>query len=167
MSSQNNQENEGGCLCGALRYKTIAAPARVTYCHCKFCQRATGGAYLVEPLFPHEHFEVIKGTPKTYDLISSGSKKGVRIHFCDNCGTKLYMTFERFEGITGIFGGTYDDPDWFDRSPENAKHIFLNYAQKGTVIPAGMPTFGEHASNSDGTMAEPEIFDLPKVLGHD
>jgi hypothetical protein len=43
--------HEGGCLCGAVRYETLADPLRVTTCHCRFCQRATGSAYMVEPIF--------------------------------------------------------------------------------------------------------------------
>ena len=43
--------NEGGCLCGTVRYATKDDPVRVTFCHCRFCQRATGSAYLVEPIF--------------------------------------------------------------------------------------------------------------------
>ena len=43
--------NEGGCLCGAVRFATLGEPSRVTVCHCRFCQKATGSAYLVEPIF--------------------------------------------------------------------------------------------------------------------
>jgi len=42
--------HEGGCLCGEIRYETMAEPVRVTICHCTFCQRLTGSAYLVEPI---------------------------------------------------------------------------------------------------------------------
>jgi len=45
------QFNQGGWLCGTVRYTTSSEPLRVTYCHCKFCQCATGSAYLVEPIF--------------------------------------------------------------------------------------------------------------------
>src|SRR6187431_656365 len=36
----------GGCLCSALRYETLAEPDRITFCHCRFCQRATGSAFM-------------------------------------------------------------------------------------------------------------------------
>ena len=38
--------HEGGCLCGGVRYRTTAKPMRVTVCHCTFCQKLTGSAYL-------------------------------------------------------------------------------------------------------------------------
>jgi hypothetical protein len=54
---------------------------------------------------------------------------------------KLYLDLERFPAIYGVYGGTFDDPNWFDRSPEMTRHIFLGSAQRGTVIPAGVKTF--------------------------
>ena len=43
--------HEGGCLCGEVRFVADKEPMRVTVCHCHFCQRTTGTAYLVEPVF--------------------------------------------------------------------------------------------------------------------
>src|SRR5688500_16656211 len=43
--------HEGRCLCGDVCYKTLAEPLRVTICHCRFCQKFTGSAYLLEPIF--------------------------------------------------------------------------------------------------------------------
>ena len=51
---------EGGCLCGAIRYTTNSDPMLVMHCHCKFCQRATGAAYSVEPIFDKKSFAVIR-----------------------------------------------------------------------------------------------------------
>jgi hypothetical protein len=157
--------NFGGCLCGALRYVTKSAPLRVTYCHCKFCQRATGSAYLVEPIFPKADLEMIAGKPTTYSLLSKGSGKRVTINFCPTCGTKLYLAFERFPEVIGIYAGTFDDPNWFDRNPATSRHIFLNSAQKGTVIPAGWSSYREHATLNDGTPVEPEIFSAHHLIG--
>jgi len=53
---------EGGCLCGDIRYKAIEEPLRVTICHCIFCQRFTGSAFLVE-----EHVIFSGIAPRTYD----------------------------------------------------------------------------------------------------
>ena len=155
----------GGCLCGALRYEVHNQPSRTTICHCKFCQRATGGAYLVEPIFDASEFSMTEGRPKQYKHISEGSGKDVYIHFCDTCGTKLFLTFERFEGIVGLYGGTLDDPNWLEITPQNSKHIFLGVAQKGTIIPPHINTFVEHATKNDGSPLEPEVFDQPHAIG--
>lgn len=160
--------NENGrCLCGSVSYAVTAEPARVTFCHCRFCQRGTGGAFLVEPIFDKSAFAVTAGEPTIYDHRSEGSGKIIHVHFCSKCGTKLFLTFERFPDVAGVFGGTFDNPDWFERSPRNAKHIFLDVAQKGTVIPAGFNTFLQHATGQDGTPIEPTIFACHQVIGQD
>lgn len=158
-------EAQGGCLCGKLRYQVGRQPSRVSICHCRFCQRATGSAYLVEPIFDAEIFKVIEGVPKVYTHVSGGSGKEVFIHFCDTCGTKLFLTFERFADVVGVYGGTFDDPNWFDLTPENSKQIFLGVAQRGTVIPPHVNTFTGHAAENDGTPNEPTVFETPQIIG--
>jgi len=155
---------QGGCLCGNVRYSVNSHPTRVTICHCKFCQRATGSAYLVEPIFDEANFFIKSGKAKIYEHLSEGSGKPVYVHFCENCGTKLFLTFGRFLEVVGIYGGTFDDPNWFDRTAENSKQIFLSVAQNGTVIPAGVNTFQEHATTTDGTPIEPIVFSEPQVI---
>ena len=155
---------DGGCLCGEVRYDVQSHPTRVTICHCKFCQKATGSAYLVEPFFDETDFAVTSGEAKIYEHRSEGSGKQIYIHFCDICGTKLFLTFERFPEVVGVYGGTFDDPNWFERTPENSKQIFLGDAQRGTVIPPGVNTFEEHATANDGTSIEPTVFSEPKII---
>lgn len=155
---------EGGCLCGAVRYSARSNPVRITICHCKFCQRATGSAFMVEPIFNDGDFAVLRGKPRIYEHRSEGSNKLIHVHFCSDCGTKLFLTFERFEGIVGVYGGTFDDPNWFERTRDNSKHIFLSVAQHGTVVPPGMNTFEEHASANDGSPIDPTVFSEPKII---
>lgn len=159
------EKNEGGCLCGAVRYATRSDPVRVTYCHCRFCQRATGGAYLVEPIFQRANFGTTSGVPAQYGHVSEGSGKRVTINFCARCGTKLFLEFERYPDLIGVYGGTFDDPDWFPRDPGTSKHIFLDVAQRGTVIPAGIDTFRQHATETDGTAIEPHAYEAPLTIG--
>src|SRR5437588_13100743 len=47
-----------------------------------------------------------------------------------------FRTLERFPGIFGVYGGTFDEPNWFDRTPQTSRHIFLASAQRTRVIPA-------------------------------
>ena len=157
--------HEGGCICGAVRYETEGDPLRVTICHCRWCQRATGAAYMVEPIFRREDLRVTKGSPATYQHRSEGSGKLVHVHFCAACGTKLYLTFERFAENCGVYAGTFDDPGWFEIGPDNAKHIFIDVARHETILPPNVPAFGAHAIANDGTPLEPVVSDRPRVVG--
>jgi len=149
--------HEGGCLCGGLRYRVSHDPLWVTACFCRFCQRATGALGMVEPIFDIAHFAVTAGKPVRYDHVSGGSGKLVHVHFCASCGTKTHLTFERWPDRLGIYAGTFDDPGWFEFSPENSKFIFLEDAVRGAIVPAGFKTYAQHAATAEGTPLEPEI----------
>ena len=155
----------GGCLCAAVRYQTLTDPLRVTICHCRFCQRATGSAYMVEPIFRLEDLQVTCGSPVVYDLRSAGSGKLVHIHFCQTCGTKLYLTFERFAQTCGVYAGTFDDPDWFDAGTENSRHIYVDVARHDTVLPAHVKLFRQHALLYDGSPLEAMTLKAPALAG--
>ena len=146
--------HEGGCLCGAVRYRVGGKPLRVTVCHCTFCQKLTGSAFLVEPIFHRQDVVIVAGTPKTYDHRSDTSHKRVTLNFCGRCGTTLYLDLERFPDIFGVCGGTFDDPNWFDRGPATGRHIFTRSAQAGVVLPAGVNIFEAHAMQLDGSANE-------------
>ena len=150
--------HEGGCLCGAIRFRATAAPTRTTICHCRFCQRVTGSAFLVEPIFRIADVTFSGAAPKVYARTSDGSGKEVRVNFCGDCGSALFLAFERFTDVIGVFAGTFDDPNWFDRSPQAALHIFTRHAQKGVAVPAGLRVFDDHAIQLDGSPNTPRVF---------
>ena len=157
------QEQTGRCLCGAIQYRVMDQPVRVSFCHCRFCQRVTGGPYAVEPIFAKTDVQV-SGCTRTYDHVSVGSGKVITTHFCPTCGGNLFYTFERFADLIGIQAGTFDDPDWFAYDAANAKHIFLDDARRDTVIPAGLPCFRQHSLDRKGKPVEPVIYDNPRPV---
>ena len=140
-------DQRGRCLCGEIEYAVSDAPIHTTICHCKMCQRSTGSAYLLEPIFYIGDFKVTKGTPKTYTHVSDESDLALYVNFCAECGTKLYQTFERFPEALGVFGGTFDDPDWIERTPDNTRHIFVDSALKGDILPADYLLYHRHTAN--------------------
>jgi len=154
----------GGCLCGSVRYSVSAEPVRVTMCHCTFCQKTTGSAYLVEPIFRKQDVS-FSGAMRTFVHRSDNSGKKVTVNFCGTCATKIYLDLERFPTIWGLFGGTFDDPNWFDRGPGVARHIFTRSSQRGVVLPADVEIYREHATQLDGSPNKPTVLAQAATVG--
>jgi hypothetical protein len=160
-------DHAGGCLCGAIRYRTRDDPLRVTICHCRFCQHVTGSAFLIEPVFKIRDFEITSGVLRVYQHRSVGSGKLIDVNFCPTCGTRIYFGLERVPDIVAVHAGTFDDPEWFEIRPDNSRHVFLESARRGTIIPPGFKAFFQHAMQNDGTPIEPMYFDHPHIIGTD
>lgn len=143
-------EHDGGCLCGALRYRVIGDPARSNVCHCRFCQRLTGSAFLVEPIFPKTQVSYIAGRPMTYAHVGEHGRR-LSVHFCGHCSTKVGLTFERFPDHVGVCGGTFDDPTWFPI----LRHIFTESAVPWIRYPADVDCFSQHAIDAHGAPTQP------------
>ncbi len=150
--------HEGGCLCGAVRYKTTAEPQKVTVCHCTFCQRFTGTAFLVETMFRKVDVVLSGKKPRTYDHQSDESKRRLTLNFCGTCGTTVFLDLERVPDMLALCGGTFDDPNWFDRSQGMCKHIWTRSAQEGVVLPPNMDTYETGSMQIDGTPNQPVVF---------
>jgi len=75
---------EGGCLCGAVRYRLTAALVATLYCHCRMYQRAHGAPAIAWLAVPFAAFKLTEGTPTAY----RSSDHAFR-HFCGRCGTPL------------------------------------------------------------------------------
>lgn len=150
-------QHQGGCLCGQIRYEVTGQPLRVYHCSCHFCQRITGAAGNVMTPFFKENFALLSGTPDLYEHVSEGSGKKMWLNACENCHCIMFMTWENFSKGVGVFSGSLDDPNWFERSPAVTVYIFASEAPKGTIFPAHFPIYKDHAHSSDGTDLKPEI----------
>ena len=155
----------GGFLCGALRYEARSPPLRVTLCHCRFCQRVTGSSHLVEPLFARDDLHVTAGTPTVYRHRSDGSGRHLDLHFCAVCGTTLFMTFERFPGLCGVYAGTLDDPAAIEVRPDNAKQVFVASARPEAVLLPVLATFDGPAMDAAGQPQSPFVHDALHLVG--
>ena len=96
--------------------------------------------------------------PRRYDHHSDTSKKRVTVNFCARCGTAVCLDLERFPEVLVLSGGTFDDPNWFDRGPGKCRHIFTRSAQEGVLLPPNVDTYPEHALQLDGTPNHPVVF---------
>jgi hypothetical protein len=63
----------GGCVCGKIRYGLTRSPMITQACHCRDCQRITGGAFAINMWIEREYFETLAGKPKSFKRAAAGS----------------------------------------------------------------------------------------------
>ncbi|KAK5992636.1 hypothetical protein PT974_06051 [Cladobotryum mycophilum] len=102
----------GSCWCGSLKYEYSGEPAMVGLCHCKSCQKISGGAYTTGIVMPKDQLSVTSGTPKTYTQ-KHESGMNVTIFFCGNCSSTLYKQADSdmLLPFSVLMAGTLDEPD--------------------------------------------------------
>jgi hypothetical protein len=101
---------EGGCYCGAVRYRATGEPTMRAQCHCRECQYITGGGPNFLIMMPTEGFEYTKGTQQ--DFARSDIERPVTRQFCPACGTHLATWLPGFPAVV-VKVGTMDDPALF------------------------------------------------------
>jgi hypothetical protein len=102
----------GGCLCGAIRYSCSAQPVAMVNCHCRDCQKASGGPYSPTVIVPAQSLRIASGQPKFHKVICESGNEATRA-FCLECGSQLFASSSGRSEFIGIKAGTLDDPSWF------------------------------------------------------
>ena len=59
-------QRDGGCLCGAIRFRAAGDPVRTSICYCTQCRRQTGSAMPAFAVFSVEAVDVVRGAPASY-----------------------------------------------------------------------------------------------------
>jgi len=129
--------SEGGCSCGAVRYRLAAKPLIVHCCHCRDCQRITGSAFVVNLWIEREHVQLLSGEPTSFEL-KGGSGKPHTVFFCGKCGGYVWSKYHRAPGDTVLLrAGTLDDPSQV--TPD--VHIFTRSKLPWVKLPEGARVF--------------------------
>ncbi len=108
---------EGGCHCGAVRFKTSAEPYWVGACYCIDCRKISGSPYTVFAAYNEGEVQILQGTPTSY----SSSPKVVR-SFCKECGSPFSYTYTESPDTYFIPVGVFDDASTFKLQ----KHIWVS-----------------------------------------
>jgi hypothetical protein len=98
---------DGGCLCGAIRYRLTALPRSSTYCHCRMCQRSAGAPVLPWVTVLLDQFKYTSGKVQIY----RSSQKAQR-EFCPDCGTQLVFREHGADSLD-ITTASLDNPSHF------------------------------------------------------
>ena len=99
----------GGCACGAVRYECSAEPLMMGNCHCRDCQRASGGPFVSIIAVPKDGLK-ITGEVK-YHEVTGDSGSPIKRGFCGKCGSRLFCF--PAAPFVGVSAGSLDDPSWY------------------------------------------------------
>lgn len=140
MSDEQDSSLEGGCTCGAVRYRLTGEPMFVHCCHCRWCQRETGSAFVLNALIETDRVALLRGAPEAVNTPTS-SGRGQTIVRCPACRIALWSHYSGMgEAVCFVRVGTLDDPD---RLPPDI-HIFTSSKQPWVVLPPGTPAVNEY-----------------------
>jgi hypothetical protein len=128
----NAEVREGGCLCGAVRYRAEGRPVSVNHCHCRMCQRASGAPVVTWATFPVAQFKWTKGAP----TIRRSSEIAVR-GFCGACGTALLWQSDAQPDLIDITAGSLDRPETI--APQ--EHLWTESAVPWLTIEDDLPRY--------------------------
>ena len=99
----SEQVIEGGCRCGAVRYRLRGLPLFTLHCHCADCRRSAGGPVQTWISYPKDQVSYAAGEPNRYQ-----SSPGVWRGFCAACGTPPVYEATRIPDEVHILVGTLD-----------------------------------------------------------
>lgn len=77
---------EGGCACGAVRFRVRGEPKRVGLCHCLTCRKAHSSAFMPCVIYDQSQVE-ISGELKSWE-----SSPGDDRRFCPTCGSRVFSS---------------------------------------------------------------------------
>ncbi len=129
-------EIEGGCYCGALRYRATGDPMFKGQCHCRECQYISGGQPNMVMAMPLAGFEYTKGSPKAFSR--KDLPNPVTREFCPECGTHTLSKAPAVPRAVLLKVGTFDDPSVFGK-PQMV--IYTIDKQSFHHIPEGAAVF--------------------------
>jgi hypothetical protein len=126
---------EGGCACGAVRYRLMSDPLFTHCCHCLNCQRQTGSAFVINLLIEADRVELLAGDPHPVAVPrDDGSKQ--TIFRCPTCQVAVFSHYGH-DGVRFVRGGTLDDPAAV--APD--VHIFTRSRVPWVRLPDSVPAF--------------------------
>ena len=130
------EEFEGGCACGAVRYRMRSAPMFVHCCHCKDCQRQTGSAFVINALIEADRIDVMSGELKPSPM-PTDSGRPHNVFRCTACSTAVWSEYGGLTALRFVRVGTLDDPSRMQPDV----HIYTRSKLPWVALPGGVPAF--------------------------
>ncbi|WP_223115431.1 GFA family protein [Luteimonas suaedae] len=97
---------EGGCQCGAVRYRINGSPVMAALCHCSMCRRANAAPAVAWAMYEESQVTFLGSPPAVY-----ASSPEARRSFCGRCGTQIGFAADYIPGMIDITIGSLDEPE--------------------------------------------------------
>jgi hypothetical protein len=134
-----NEGLQGGCACGAVRYRLEDAPMVVHCCHCTSCQTETGSAFALNALIEADRVALLAGAPEPV-MTPSESGRGQQIWRCPDCRVALWSNYGGADALHFVRVGTLDAPAAL---PPDV-HIYTRSKLLWVALPDGVPAFAAY-----------------------
>jgi len=126
---------DGGCLCGAVRFRVELPTLFCAHCHCSMCRRNHGAAYVT--WFGVARGQLAFGTGQDALVRYASSEHGTRT-FCGRCGSSLFCESTHRPDEVDVVLASLDGP--IDRAP--AFHVYYDSGAEWTDVRDGLPRLG-------------------------
>src|SRR6516164_818499 len=127
---------EGGCACGKLRFRLASGPMFVHCCHCRDCQRQTGGAFVLTALLETDRVELVCGETLAIEVPTDSGRPHAIWH-CAACKVAVWSHYGGIQKLSFVRVGTLDEPSRL--TPD--VHIYTRSKLPWVALPAGVPAF--------------------------
>jgi len=127
---------EGNCACGAVRYRLTSKPMIVHCCHCRDCQRQTGGAFAINALIETDRIEMLGEAPVVIAM-PTDSGRPHWIERCPKCQVAVWSDYGGRGWMKFVRATTLSDPD---ACPPDV-HIFTRSKLPWVGLPADVPAY--------------------------
>ena len=110
----------GRCLCGDVQYEVKGPLPPLVNCHCRFCRRAHGAAFVTATWIPRSSLHITSGESSFHKHEVKAGFRG----FCGNCGTRLFNGLNHGGGVVTLIVST------LDQDPLEAPVMHINVESK-------------------------------------
>lgn len=149
-SSQSSFPVDGGCVCRHIRYRMLTSPILTHCCHCTWCQRETGSAFVLHALIESDRMTLLTPNKPLVVPLPTPSGAGQQVSRCPKCYIAVWTDYNSGDSIRYVKVGTLDLPEtcppgvhiyteskqsWVKLArDEQSAPVFNQYYDKGDIL---------------------------------
>ena len=135
-------ERVATCFCGQLSVTMEGEPQMHGLCHCRQCQKMSGGAFTYSSYWPRSAVKNLSGKFAVYRKVSE-SGRWIDLHFCPTCAGKVYWYLEFNPNVIGLPIGAFEGAMF----PPPVYSLWHDSKHKWVEVPGTCATFDQQPTS--------------------